>query len=56
MASFMQKIRRWFARQERRSMQADQRHQEFDDMTDRLGDHKDHMIDRIEASDDDQQP
>ncbi|MGI9612152.1 MAG: hypothetical protein ACR2QO_04530 [Acidimicrobiales bacterium] len=53
MSSFMQKMKQWFARQEGRSMQADQRHQEFDDMTDRVADHKDHMLDRIEGSGDD---
>ncbi len=52
MAGLMDRIRKWFSRQERRSVQADQVHQQFDDMTDRVADHKDHMMDRIERPDD----
>ena len=52
MAGLIDRIKKWFDRQERKSVQADQRHQEFDEMTDRLGEHKDHMMDRIEREDD----
>lgn len=48
MGRILETIKRWFGRQERKSMQLDRAHQEFDDMTDRVMEHKDHMIDRIE--------
>lgn len=52
MPSFVARIKSWFGRQERQSVRADRREQQFDEMTDRVGDHKDHMMDRIESPDD----
>ena len=50
MSNFFGRIKGWFDRQERRSIQADEYEHEVDAMTDRLGRHKDHMIDRIEGN------
>ena len=51
MAGLMERIKKWFSREEQRSLRADLVHKEFDDMTDRVADHKDHMIDRIQRPD-----
>jgi len=48
MARILDKIKRWFGRQERNTLQYEQRHEEFDQMTDRVMDHKEHMFDRLE--------
>jgi hypothetical protein len=50
--SIVDKVKDWFARQERKSLAADQVHEEFDEETDRWGEHKDHMIDRLEGNED----
>ncbi len=48
MTTIIDKIKAWFGRQERRTVEAAEDFKEFDATTDRLGGHKDHMIDRIE--------
>ncbi len=50
--SIVDKIQRWFSKQETRSLQADQVHSEFDAETDRVDpQHKEHMMDRVEQID-----
>jgi hypothetical protein len=49
--SFMDKVKNWFARQERNSLQYDQRHEDFDEETDLWGPHKEHMKDRVDGVD-----
>ena len=47
LADFARTIKRWFGRQERRAVRAEEYEREFDAMIDRLAARKDHVIDRI---------
>jgi len=44
----LERLRNWLRREEQGEIRSDMAHGDYDAMTDRVSDHKRHMIDRIE--------